>query len=687
MKKEILIGLMMTGLLFFSVPASAEESYYPGSVARLTYLEGDVRVDRGQELGIEAGEVNFVLTAGDSLMTEDGLVEVSFSQNNYLRLDKYSYLEIVRLPQSTYEEASLHLHRGRFYLRISHLAREKGFGLHTPDASFYILEEGLYHFYVDEAGRTEALVVEGSLEAAGQEETVVLYPGDSIAAEDGFLMDPGQRGLLNDYFDRWNQDRDGLLVRATYDNGSYLPEEIREYEPELSAHGRWVYERPYGYVWVPAVSYIEWQPYLYGRWVWYPRLGWTWISAEPWGWAVYHYGRWHWRLGLGWYWIPTVYWGPAWVHWYWDADIVAWCPLSYWNRPVVIINNHFYDRYPDPYYPVQSRALVIVRKNQLQAPHQARQLVRPEHLRGVDRIRLEARSPQIKPAVKTAVQAPGLRAGTNLIREHNASGLRRVSSARPATERQAGIGQRVYGGILRNQGRDQEQENNNRQPGAATIKGYAPSGETSAGSRVNPASRRSDTDHGSLRLGQERYNSSLGPDHKRPAEVTENRPARFNQGEANTRLRTDDNRANRESRQPLSQPGQNDRQKSGNIAERPSISSRGRNDRQETASRERSLQYRPSGLNQELDSRAGSSRPSVVGQTELRKSHSAQEKKSAYNLPSFSRPYEASSVKSGGERPRPQAMAPARSEPRPSGSQSSGASRPASAQTSRKKNG
>jgi len=79
----------------------------------------------GQELGVESGEINFVLIAGDKLMTEDGLAEVSLGQNNYLRIDRYSLAEMVRLPESGYEEVSLHLYRGRFYLRVSYLAREK----------------------------------------------------------------------------------------------------------------------------------------------------------------------------------------------------------------------------------------------------------------------------------------------------------------------------------------------------------------------------------------------------------------------------------------------------------------------------------------------------------------------------------------------------------------------------------
>ncbi|MBC7361965.1 MAG: hypothetical protein H5U06_06760 [Candidatus Aminicenantes bacterium] len=402
MKKIALSSLVLIGLLFFSLPAESQESYYPFSYARLSYVQGDVRVDRGNDLGVEAGEVNLALVTGDKVMTEDGLTEISFGRNNFLRLDNYSIVEIARLPESESDDFSLHLYQGRAYLRISHLSKEKAFSLHTPDASFYILENGLYRFEVKEPRGTEVTVFEGSLEASGQDEAILLEAGESASASEGYLLETAGNGYFDsDDFSIWNSERDDLILRASSQSSSYLPEEIREYEPELSSYGRWVYERPYGYVWVPAITYVDWRPYLIGRWVWYPRIGWTWVSAEPWGWVVYHYGRWHWRLGLGWYWIPTVHWGPAWVHWYWDAEFVAWCPLSYWNRPLVIINNYVYERYNENYYPVHSRALVMVRRNQLQAPHSARTLVRPEQLRGVEKIRLEARQPQIRPVVKT----------------------------------------------------------------------------------------------------------------------------------------------------------------------------------------------------------------------------------------------------------------------------------------------
>ncbi len=676
MRKETLIGLAATVLFFFSGAIAADEYYYSGSIARLSYVQGDVRIDRGQELGIESGEVNFVLTAGDKLLTEDGLAEVGFGHNNYLRIGSYSLAEMVRLPESDYDDLSLHLHRGRFYFRVSSLPREKSFGLHTPDASFYILEEGLYRFEIDEEGRTEAAVVEGRLEAAGQEESVVLSRGDSVAAEDGYLMDSEGYRLPDDDFERWNERREEQLARVDYIADSYLPEEIREYEPELAAHGQWVYERPYGYVWVPVVTYVDWRPYLYGRWVWYPRLGWTWISAEPWGWTVYHYGRWHWRLGLGWYWIPTAHWGPAWVHWYWDSSIVAWCPLSFWNRPVVIINNHFYDRYGDPYVPVHSRSLVMVRKNQLQAPHHSRTLLRPEALRGVERIRLQARQPEIKPVVGNTLKAPGLRTGSSMVREHNPIGLKRISGSQLRSSERAGSGGRLSGGLSSGQLRREGRADDRQPEKPGSIRTYAPS------SRNSSVSSRSDSERAPSRISGDTPRSAAGRgddsrlriDGSRGRPVTEQNPSRQVKPDQDSRLRTGSERgqsAVRENRPQSPSPAE----QRGSIKERRASSYQPRSPR---------VSSRPVDAERNSGQFSSSSRSSG-----LRESNQSQERKSSYNLPSLSRPYESSSVREstrGQERPAavsPDSGARARS----SGNQSSSGSSSRAGHSVRKKNG
>lgn len=375
---------------------SGDEGYYAYSYARLNYVTGDVFVQRSSDLGYEKGEVNLVLVRGDRLATEKGRAEVHFGRRNYLRLDENTKAELAELPDENNYFIKIHLLDGSAYVKVGTLEKEKSVEVHTPDASYYILQEGLYRFSTEGGNGTRVHVLEGAVEAAGEAGSAVVNRKETLAARDGELLgDPDYFYAAGDEFDVWNEERESLL--APKSTTRYLPSALDEYEDELDSSGRWVYERPYGYVWVPIVTYADWRPYLFGRWVWYPVIGWTWVSSEPWGWAVYHYGRWHWRVGLGWYWIPHYHWGPAWVHWWWDGDYIGWCPLSWYNRPVVIVNNYFYDRYRDNRFPVNNRAMTVVRRNELQRPASTRRVLRPDELRGVDQVALRAEQPKLKP--------------------------------------------------------------------------------------------------------------------------------------------------------------------------------------------------------------------------------------------------------------------------------------------------
>jgi len=397
MNKTAMCVLALAFFLWPHILTAQSEEYYSSSYARLSYVKGNVVVQRAADLGSEEGVVNLALIEGDKLTAGEGRAEVSLGRKNYLRLDRGSEVEFSNLPRRGDDRTRVHLLAGSVYLRVNTLEEEKTFEVHTPDASFYILAEGLFRFDVRESRETELMVLEGSVEAAGETGSQLISARESLVASNGHLGAQGAASYGRDDFDRWNDDRDTLYNQ--YVSKRYLPAELDDYEYELASNGYWAYERPFGYVWVPHVYYNDWRPYHYGRWLWYPDCGWNWISYEPWGWCTYHYGRWHWRLGLGWYWIPHSHWGPAWVHWYSGYDYIGWCPLSWYNRPVVILNNYFYDRYHSPHYPGGSRALTVVHRNQLQNPnihHIA--LSRGEAAR-LGQITLQSRQPDIKPAI------------------------------------------------------------------------------------------------------------------------------------------------------------------------------------------------------------------------------------------------------------------------------------------------
>jgi len=406
MRKITVIAFCLAFLSAF-VFSYQEEEYYADSFARLNYVNGDVYIQRAEDQGFEEGTVNLPVVQGDKLGTRDGRAEIHFGKKNYLRIDGYTQIDLVRLPRRGDDVVSLNLLSGNIYLRINYLDRERGFEVHSPDGSFYILEEGLYRFEVKENRETVAYAAQGSIEAAGEEGSEMIRSGERLVAANGFFTSGPNYSYASyeDSFSEWNRGRD--IFHNRYVSRSYLPAELYDYESELAYYGQWVYERPYGYVWVPDVYHYTWRPYYHGRWIWYPICGWTWISYEPWGWCVSHYGRWHWRLGLGWYWIPTSYWSPAWVHWYHGYDYIGWCPLSYYNRPVVVINNTFYGRYSDRYYPAHSRALTVVHKNQLSARHISKAALSGSSVTRLNKISLSSAQPKIRPASnKLSLESP-----------------------------------------------------------------------------------------------------------------------------------------------------------------------------------------------------------------------------------------------------------------------------------------
>jgi hypothetical protein len=453
MKRTLVFGACLLFLVSAAL-SSPPEGYYGYSFARLNYVEGDVYVQRAEDLGYEEGVVNLVLIEGDKLGLNRGRAEVHLGKQNYLRASSFTQIDFIRLPREGDYLVELHLLSGEIFLRVNFLEREKGIEIHTPDASFYILEEGLYRVNIRENRETEFSVYEGVAEAAGEEGSLLLRREESIVVANGsFQSDPRYfNAYEGDDFASWSRSRDAQHNRIV--SRGYLPSDLYEYEEELAYSGRWVYERPYGYVWVPYVRHFDWRPYLYGRWLWYPIIGWTWISQEPWGWCVYHYGRWHWRVGLGWYWIPTRYWGPAWVHWYRGYDYIGWCPLSYYGYPGVVLNNHFYGRYYDRYYPLHSRALTVIHKKHLQNPRISKVALRQSKVAKLGKISLSSKQPSIRPVVNRSgvaaktLSRSSLRTVNKSYRSGKAARSSAIRSLRSDTSRRSLIQPRKPSGSL-----------------------------------------------------------------------------------------------------------------------------------------------------------------------------------------------------------------------------------------------
>ena len=400
--------------------------YTNDSVARLSFVEGKTFIQRASDLGFEEGVLNMPISEGDRLGTADGRMEVHFGRGNYIRLDNDSKLDILNLPKKGDDIARMRVWSGSVYLVVGTLAKEKGIEIHTADSSFYVLDKGIYRINVRENHDTEVLVFRGLIEAAGEGR---LDPGQGRAAARG-RRGPVLRQALALHGRRRRRLRPFQPHPGTPNSASSSPGTPRDTSPKISrttspsstrtASG--ATSPPYGDVWAPNGIDADWRPYWNGRWVWLGLSGWTWLPYEPWGWATFHYGRWHWGLDLGWYWIPMSMWGPAWVDWWWDDFYFGWAPMSYWGYPGILMGNRFYGGYYGAYYPSGSRALTVVRRDQLKAPNASRVAVRDTATLGsLTKMSLSSRTVNLRPS-GTRISVQPINGNRVMLRKDGSSG-------------------------------------------------------------------------------------------------------------------------------------------------------------------------------------------------------------------------------------------------------------------------
>ncbi|HOW86456.1 MAG TPA: FecR domain-containing protein [Candidatus Aminicenantes bacterium] len=438
MKKALIIA---ASILLAAAAATAQETqtqaptpqntqeikdakYTNDSIARLSFIEGKAFVQRASDLGYEEAALNMPISEGDRIGTSDGRVEIHFGKGNYLRLDSDTKVDVLNLPKKDDDIARLRVWSGHVFLVVGTLKKEKGIELHTADSSFYVLDRGIYRVDVRENRDTEILVYKGLIEAAGEDGSTLLKASQRLEIAEGRLASKPSSfiAVADDDFDKFNESRTSITGRELAKGR--LPEDLSDYEGELDENGRWTYLAPYGDVWMPNDVGDDWRPYYNGRWTWLPLSGWTWWPYDSWGWATFHYGRWHWAVDLGWYWIPMSLWGPAWVDWWWDDMYFGWAPLSYWGYPGVIMGGAYYGHYYGPYYPYDSRALTVVRRDHLKDPHIAANALRGDSLKGLNRISLTHQNLGLRPA-GSKISVEPINGNRVMLRNDRSTGLER----------------------------------------------------------------------------------------------------------------------------------------------------------------------------------------------------------------------------------------------------------------------
>lgn len=311
---RMLLVVLAVGL---SAPAWAQppDEDGPGrGVARISLLNGEVSVRRGDSGDLIAAGVNAPLVVQDRILTGVGSrTELQFDWANFLRVAANAEVRLAELEQKRYIVQVAH---GTVTWRVLR-DQDAYIEISTPSISVRPLRRGTYRITVQEDGSSEITVRSGEVDIFTPRGSERVRSGRTMVAR-GAANDPEFRivpEIGDDDWDRWNAMRDRDLERSR--SYQYLSRDIYGAE-DLDAHGQWIQSPAYGWVWSPRVA-VGWAPYRQGRWVWIDWYGWSWVSYDPWGWAPYHYGRWFYNGPSGWCWWP----GQVGVRHYWSPGIVA----------------------------------------------------------------------------------------------------------------------------------------------------------------------------------------------------------------------------------------------------------------------------------------------------------------------------------------------------------------------------
>ena len=271
-----------------------------GRVARLSLMEGEVRLAPAGSDDWSAAEFNRPLSSGDRLQTAPGARAELHSGSTALRINGQTALEISELDDNT---TRLTLTQGNLALRVRNLYPGETLEVNTPNLAFTASQPGEYRLDVDPRTNTTGVTVRsGSAVVYGENgASRPLGSQQQLRFTDRQLaQEVAQNNPPRDNFDLWSFARDQAEDRSP--SARYVSRDVIGYQ-QLDGNGDWRTDSEYGPVWFPRVTVGQWAPYQNGQWRWIAPWGWTWVDNAPWGFAPSHYGRWA-QIGAQWAWVP-----------------------------------------------------------------------------------------------------------------------------------------------------------------------------------------------------------------------------------------------------------------------------------------------------------------------------------------------------------------------------------------------
>ncbi len=266
-------------------PVLAQEAAPPARVGQIAAITGSVSFNGAGSGGWAAASVNYPVSDGDSLYTQDNAQAAIALDASKITLAGNTELQITRLDQNDFAATES---QGEIFLSVNDLQPGQTFTITTPRGVASITRNGEYDLA---AGDTSAPTVITVFQGAA----TITAPGATLQ------VPPGQAGVLSGADQTTAQlgqaepdaFASAMLAQAAPPPPPYVPPVAEQMTgtTELATYGSWDQSPQYGAIWYPRVG-AGWAPYREGHWVFAPPWGWTWVENEPWGFAPFHYGRW-----------------------------------------------------------------------------------------------------------------------------------------------------------------------------------------------------------------------------------------------------------------------------------------------------------------------------------------------------------------------------------------------------------
>ncbi len=283
-----------------------------GGAARLSSVEGQVRLSQGGQVIADPAVVNAPLFAGTRVETgDDGKAEIQFDDGSVARLSPDSAVTLNAVDSQG--GTAIVLEGGLSYFELQGGGQGGQMRVVFGDSAATATGFTVMRIKMDNPPGELAVFSGNAHLDRGNSVALDLHGGESVALNG---TDPSQYNMTEtiepDSWDAWNSDRDQALNAEAADQTGAANNFVNSNGPnpawnDLDANGNWYNVPGQGYVWSPYdASNAGWDPYGNGNWMFTPGYGYIFVSGYPWGYMPYQCGMWNYYDGFGWGWAPGM---------------------------------------------------------------------------------------------------------------------------------------------------------------------------------------------------------------------------------------------------------------------------------------------------------------------------------------------------------------------------------------------